>query len=122
MITSQDNQGIIYRNYNSSNPGRNKSNNNVIKENPPVHNGNGDSNSRCVLDEKQKISAIGDVMLKNINGRGLIKLQSKDVWMENFPGATSLNILNKIDEHLEKKSESIVINFGTNDLTDYIYF
>ena len=61
-------------------------------------------------------------MLKNINGRGLIKLQSKDVWMENFPGATSLNILNKIEEHLEKKSESIVINFGTNDLTDYIYF
>ena len=70
---------------------------------------------------KQKISAIGDVMLKNINGRDLIKLQSKDVWMENFPGATSLNILNKIEEHLEKKSESIVINFGTNDLT-HIYF
>ena len=52
--TSQDNQGRIYRNCNSSNLESNKSNNNLIKENPPVHNGNSDSNSRRVLKEKRK--------------------------------------------------------------------
>ena len=59
-------------------------------------------------------------MINNINGCGLIKLQSKEVLMENFPGVASLNILNEIEEHLEKKSKSIDIRVGTNDLTNDI--
>ena len=59
-------------------------------------------------------------MINNINGCGLIKLQSKEVLMENFPGVASLNILNEIEERLEKKSKSIDIRVGTNDLTNDI--
>ena len=57
-------------------------------------------------------------MLNNINARGLFK--SKKVDILNFPGATSSDIVNKIDEVLKGKPESLIIHIGTNDLTNNI--
>ena len=38
----------------------------------------------------------------------------------NFAGATSKDILTKIDDVLDKKPESIIIHVGTNELTNDI--
>ena len=57
-------------------------------------------------------------MLNNINARGLSK--SKKVDVLNFPGATSSDIVNEIDEVLKAKPESLIIHIGTNDLTNNI--
>ena len=48
----------------------------------------------------------------------LIKLQSKEILVEDFRGATSLDILDETEEHLEINPESFVIQVGTNDLTN----
>ena len=64
------------------------------------------------------VVVIGDCMLNNINARGLFK--SKKVDILNFPGATSSDIVNKIDEVLKGKPESLIIHIGTNDLTNNI--
>ena len=55
-------------------------------------------------------------MLNNINNRGISKTKKVDVL--NFPGATSTDILTKIDDALDKKPESTIIHVGTNDLTN----
>ena len=62
--------------------------------------------------------AIGDSMLNNINSRGLSK--SKKVDVLNFPGATSSDVLTKIDDVLNKKPASLIVHVGTNDLTNDI--
>ena len=54
-------------------------------------------------------------MLNNINSRGLSK--SKKVDVSNFPGATSSDVLMKIDDVLNKKPASLIVHVGTNDLT-----
>ena len=55
-------------------------------------------------------------MLNNVSNRGLLKTRNVDVL--NFPGASSIDILTKIDNVLDKKLESIIIHVGTNDLTN----
>ena len=55
-------------------------------------------------------------MLNNVNGRGLSK--SKKVEVINFPGATSSDIVEKLDEILEHQPKSLVVHVGTNDLTN----
>ena len=57
-------------------------------------------------------------MLNNINARGLSK--SKKVDVLNYPGATSSDMVNEIDEVLKGKPESLLIYIGTNDLTNNI--
>ena len=57
-------------------------------------------------------------MLNNINARGLSKSKKADVL--NFPGATSSDIVNEIDEVLKGKPESLIIHISTNDLTNDI--
>ena len=57
-------------------------------------------------------------MLNNINSRGLSK--SKKVDVSNFPGATSSDVLMKIDDVLNKKPASLIVHVGTNDLTNDI--
>ena len=47
---------------------------------------------------KKEVIIIGDSMLNNINNRGLSK--SKKVEVLNFPGATSKDIIGKIDDVL----------------------
>ena len=42
----------------------------------------------------------------------------KKVDVLNLPGATSTDILAKIGDGLDKKIESIMIQFGTNNLTN----
>ena len=64
------------------------------------------------------IVVIGDSMLNNINAHELSK--SKKVDVLNFPGATSSDIVNEIDEELKGKPESLIIHIGTNDLTNNI--
>ena len=49
------------------------------------------------------------------NSRGLSK--SKEVDVLNFPGATSSDVLTKIDDVLNKKPASLIVRVGTNDLT-----
>ena len=59
---------------------------------------------------------IDDFILNNINSRGLFK--SKEVDVLNFPGATSSDVLTKIDDVLNKKPASLIVHVGTNDLTN----
>lgn len=54
-------------------------------------------------------------MLNSINGWGISK--SKKVYLLNFPRATSSDIMNKTDEELGGKRESLIIDVGTNDIT-----
>ena len=57
-------------------------------------------------------------MLNNINSCGLSK--SKEVHVLNFPGATSADVLTKIDDVMNKKPASLTVHVGTNDLTNDI--
>ena len=68
--------------------------------------------------ERKEVIIIGDSMLNNINSRVLSK--SKKVEILNFPGATSSEIVGKIDDVLNQKSESLIFHVGTNDLTNEI--
>ena len=56
--------------------------------------------------------------LNNIKSRGLCK--SKKVDVLNFSGATSEDILTKIDDVLDEKPASLIVHVGTNDLTNEI--
>ena len=67
---------------------------------------------------RKEVIIIGDSMLNNVNSRGLSK--SKKVEVLNFPGATSNDILGKIDDVLNRKPESLIVHAGTNDLTNEI--
>ena len=86
-----------------------------------VTNGN---NQEDASDEKsnndgrtKEIIPIGDSMLNNVNSRGLSK--SKNVEVINFPGATSTDIVENIDEILENQQpKSLIAHVGTNDLTN----
>ena len=55
-------------------------------------------------------------MLNNINSRGLSK--SKKVEVLNFSGATSVDIVDKMDVILDDQPKSIIVHVGTNDLTN----
>ena len=57
-------------------------------------------------------------MLNNINGRGLSK--SKKVDVLNISGATSDDIVDKIDDAKEGKPESLIVPVGTNDLPNNV--
>ena len=58
-------------------------------------------------------------MLNNINiNWGLSK--SKNVEVLTFPGTTSSDILGKIDNVLDQKPESLIVQVGTNDLKNEI--
>ena len=57
-------------------------------------------------------------MLNNITGKGLSK--STNVDDLNIPGATSGDIVDKIDDVLEGKPESLIVHIGTNDLTNNV--
>ena len=86
-----------------------------------VTNGN---NQEDASDEKsnndgrtKEIIPIGDSMLNNVNSRGLSK--SKNVEVINFPGATSTDIVENIDEILENQQpKSLIAHVGINDLTN----
>ena len=57
-------------------------------------------------------------MLKNINSRELSK--SKKVSVSNLPGATSEDILDKIENTLTTHPDTLIVHAETNDLTKNI--
>ena len=57
-------------------------------------------------------------MLKNINSRELSK--SKKVSVSNLPGATSEDILDKIENTLTTRPDTLIVHAETNDLTKNI--
>ena len=85
---------------------------NKVKDNDSLHEKKG------IEDLSNKVVITGYSMLNNIDSRGLSK--SKEVDVLNFPGATSLEVLTKIDDLLNKKPAFLIVCVGTNDLTNYI--
>ena len=57
-------------------------------------------------------------MLNNINSRGLSK--SNKVSVSNFPGATSEDILDEVEDTLKTHPDTLIVHAGTNDLTKNI--
>ena len=66
--------------------------------------------------ETKDVIVVGDSTLNNINSRGLSK--SKKVEVLNFSGATSVDIVDKMDVILDHKPKSIIVHVDTNDLTN----
>ena len=73
---------------------------------------------KYVIKKSKNIVINGDSTLNNINGEGISK--SNKVKVLNIPGATSGDIVDKIDDVLEGKPESLIAHVGMNDLTNYV--
>ena len=56
---------------------------------------------KCLINKSKNVVIIVDSVLSNINGKGLSK--SKKVDVLNITGATSGDIVDKIDDVLERK-------------------
>ena len=54
-------------------------------------------------------------MLSNIIAVGY---QNRKIWCFNFPGATSADVLTKIDDVLNNKPASLIVHVGKNNLTN----
>ena len=62
-------------------------------------------------------------MLRNQQHQKLVCMQtSLKVDVLNIPGATSGDIVDKIDDIMEGKPESLIVRVGTNDLTNNVSF
>ena len=62
-------------------------------------------------------------MLNDMNDKGLLKsnnVKAKNYPGENYPDATSKNILDKIDNLLKVKPDSLLVHVGTNNLTNNV--
>ena len=82
---------------NSQDITKSKRSHNIIERNRINKDKNNDflHEEKGIEDLSSKVVIIGDSMLSNINSRGLSK--SKEVDVLNFPGATSSDVLTKID-------------------------
>ena len=101
---------------NSRDISKSKCSHNIIERNRINKDKNNDSlhEEKGIEDLSNKVVITGDSMLNN--SRGLSK--SKEVDVLNFPGATSSDVLTKIDDVLNKKPASLIVHVGTNDLTN----
>ena len=68
--------------------------------------------------EKKNIVVIGDLMFNGVNEKGLSR--SYNVKVKNYPGATSEDILDKIDDLLKVKPDCLLLHVGTNYLTNNV--
>ena len=68
--------------------------------------------------QKKKIVVTGDSMLNDMNEKRLSK--SHNVKVVNYPGATSEEILDKIDDLLKVKPGCLLVHVGTNDLMNNV--
>ena len=104
---------------NSRDISKSKCSHNIIERNRINKDKNNDSlhEEKGIEDLSNKAVIIGDCMLNNINRRSLCK-SKVDVHVLNFPGATSSDVLTKIDDVLNKKPASLIVHVGTNDLTN----
>ena len=57
-------------------------------------------------------------IVNNVNSLELSK--SKTVEVLNFPGATSTDVVNKMDDILEDKLQSLIVHVGNNKLTNNV--
>ena len=57
-----------------------------------------------------------DSILNSMNEKGLSKSHSVNV--KSYPGATSEDILDKINNLLKVKPDCLLVHVGTNDLTN----
>ena len=67
-------------------------------------------------DKKEKsmsVIIIGDSMLNNINRCGPLK--SKKVSVSNFPGITSKDILDEVEDTLKTHPDIVIVHAETND-------
>ena len=60
----------------------------------------------------------GDSILNSMNEKGLSK--SHNVNVKSYPGATSEDILDKINNLLKVKPDCLLVHVGTNDLTNNV--
>ena len=105
----------------SQNASVNQNSRNIdIKKEPRISNSNkvNDVTVEICNEKLKNVVIIGDSMLNNIKGKGLSK--SKKVDILNIPGDTSGDIVDKIDDVLEGKSESLIVHVGTNDQTNNV--
>ena len=65
-----------------------------------------------------KVVVTGDLMVNGVNDKGLSK--SYNVKVKNYPGATSEDIVDKIDDLLKVKPDCLLVHVGTNDLTNNV--
>ena len=91
------------------------SNSDIQRDKKPTNSNNKNSNNE-EKQEKKKIVVTGDSMLNGVNEKGLSK--SHNVKVKNYPGATSEDILDKIDDLLKVKPDCLLVHVGTNDLTN----
>ena len=70
--------------------------------------------------KRENVIIIGDLMLNNINSRGLLK--SKKVTVINHPGTTSDDIEKELEATAKENSKinKLIVHGGTNDLTNNI--
>ena len=93
------------------------SNSDIQRDKKPTNPNNKNSNNE-EKQEKKKIVVTGDSMLNGVNEKGLSK--SHNVKVKNYPGATSEDILDKIDDLLKVKPDCLLVHVGTNDLTNNV--
>ena len=67
---------------------------------------------------RKNVVVNGDSMRNGVDEKGLSK--SHNVKVKNYPGATSEDILDKIDDLLKVKPDCLLLHVGTNDLTNYV--
>ena len=86
---------------------------NIVDNNLPLVQHN-DYNKK----EKSNVIITGDSMLNNINSHELSK--SNKVPVSNFPGTSSEDILDEIEDTLKTHPDTLIVHTGTNDLTKNI--
>ena len=86
---------------------------NIVDNNLPLVQHN-DYNKK----EKSNVIITGDSMLNNINSHELSK--SNKVPVSNFPGTSSEDILDEIEDALKTHPDTLIVHTGTNDLTKNI--
>ena len=66
----------------------------------------------------QKVQNEIDSMLNGVNEKGLSKLHN--VKIKNYPGASSEDILDKVDDLLKVKPDCLLVHVGTDNLTNKV--
>ena len=93
------------------------SNSDIQRDKNPTNCNIKNSNSEKKIG-KVKIAVTGDSVLNGANGKGLSK--SHNAKVKHYPGATSEDILDKIDDLLKVKPDCLLVHVGTNDLTNNV--
>ena len=94
-----------------------ETNRQAIKETDPpqkVNRSNADKNK----EPRKKVMILGDAIVKGLNEYGLSKQQN--VKVQSFSGYTTETMLDIVKPAARRKPDTIIINAGTNDITQDI--